>query len=58
MKKEELKKPAPAIQHVYMPKGISHCYQFDQFISVLRVVGWYFTFFIQISIEQTVCKHV
>ena len=28
----------------FKPNGISHCYQFDKSISVLRVVGWYFTF--------------
>ena len=24
----------------FKPNGISHCYQLDQFISVLRGVGW------------------
>ena len=28
----------------FKPNGISHCYQLDQSISVLRVVGWYFSF--------------
>ena len=28
----------------FKPNGISHCYQLDQSISILRVVGWYFTF--------------
>ena len=27
-----------------MPKGISHSYQLDQSISVLRVFGWYLNF--------------
>ena len=26
------------------PNGISNYYQLDQFISVLRIVGWYFSF--------------
>ena len=26
----------------FMPNGISHRYQLEQSISVLRVVGWYF----------------
>ena len=28
----------------YKPNGNSHDYQLDQSISVLRVVGWYFSF--------------
>ena len=28
----------------FMPNGIPHSYKFDQPISVLRVVGWYFSF--------------
>ena len=28
----------------FKPNGIFHCYQLDQTISILRVVGWYFTF--------------
>ena len=28
----------------FMANGISHCYQLDHSISVLRVVGWYFPF--------------
>ena len=27
-----------------MPNGISHPYHLDESISVLRVVGWYFSF--------------
>ena len=28
----------------FMPNGISHRYQLEQSISVLRDVGWYFSF--------------
>ena len=38
------------------PNGISHCYQLEQSISVLRDVGWYFSFFIQILIEHSASK--
>ena len=40
----------------FKPSGISHCYQLEQSFSFLRVVGWYFTFYIQISIEHSVSK--
>ena len=40
----------------FMPNGISHCYELDVFISNLRVVGWYFFFFIQILKETSVSK--
>ena len=30
---------------IFMPNGISHCYQLDQSISALRAVGWYFFYF-------------
>ena len=40
----------------FMPGGISHCYQLDQSISVLRVVGWYFSFFNNIFIGHSVSK--
>ena len=36
--------------------AISRSYQLDQFISVLKVVGWYFSFFIQILIGYSVRK--
>ena len=36
--------------------GISHSYQSDQCISVLRVVGKYFFIFIQMLIEHSVSK--
>ena len=37
--------------------GISHCYQLDQSISILRGVGWYFfPFFFQILIKHSVSK--
>ena len=39
----------------FMHNGISHCYQFDQCISISRVVGLYFIL-IQILIEQSVSK--
>ena len=29
----------------FKPNGISHCYQLEQSISVLRDVGWYFSIF-------------
>ena len=29
----------------FMPNGISHLYQLEQSISVLRYVRWYFSFF-------------
>ena len=29
----------------FKPNGISHFYQLDQSIYVLRVVGWYYSFF-------------
>ena len=29
----------------FKPNAISHCYQLDQSISVLRIVCWYFTFY-------------
>ena len=28
----------------FKQNGISHCYQMDWSISILRVVGWYFLF--------------
>ena len=37
-----------------MPNGIPHCYQLDQSISVLRLLGCIFHFY-QIS-NRTVCK--
>ena len=30
----------------FKPNGISHSYQLDQSIYILRVVGWYFSFFL------------
>ena len=36
----------------FMPNGISHRYQLEQSISVLRDVRWYFIIFIQILIEN------
>ena len=36
----------------FMPNGISHHYQFEQSISVLRDVRWYFFYFFQILIEN------
>ena len=38
------------------PNGISHSYQLDQYISVLRAVGWYFFIFIKILIELSQSK--
>ena len=37
----------------FMPNGISHSYQLDHSIFVLRVVGWYFFIFIQILIGHS-----
>ena len=37
-----------------MPNGICHCYQFDQPISVLRVVGGIFHFYS--NLDRTICK--
>ena len=36
----------------FMLNGISHRYQLKQSITVLRDVRWYFSFFIQILIEN------
>ena len=36
--------------------GISHCYQLEQSISILRNVGWYFSFFFHILIEHSASK--
>ena len=40
----------------FKPNGISHGYKFDQSISVLRLVEWYFTFLFkfQLNTKQTV----
>ena len=38
----------------FMPNGISHRYQLEQSISVLRGVTWYFSFFIQVN--RKLCK--
>ena len=46
---------SPCLFKPFKPNGISH-YQLDQSISVLRVVGWYFSFCIQILIEHSVNK--
>ena len=32
----------------FKPSGISHSYELGQSISVLRVVGWYFTFLFEL----------
>ena len=31
----------------FMPNGISQLYHLDEYISVLRVVGWYFSFLLK-----------
>ena len=46
-------KPVSIQLNLCKPNGISKCYQLDQSISALRVVGWYFTF-CRISIEHYV----
>ena len=46
----------PLISEISEPNGISHSYQLDKSISVLRVVGWYCFIFIQILIEYSVSK--
>ena len=38
----------------FMPNGISHSYQLEQSISVLRDVRWYFSFFS--SFNRKLCK--
>ena len=38
-----------------MPNGISHCYQLDESISVLRVGGWIFFHFYS-NLGRTICK--
>ena len=40
----------------FKPNEISHFYHLDRSMFVLRVVWWYFTFFIQILIEHSVSK--
>ena len=40
----------------FEPKGISHFYKLDQSISILRVVGLYFSFFVKILKEHSVSK--
>ena len=40
----------------FKPNGISHCYQLDLSIFVLRVFGWYFFIVIPILIEQSISK--
>ena len=39
-----------------MPNGISHRYQLEQSISVLRDVRWYFFIYIQVLIENYASK--
>ena len=39
----------------FKPNRISHCSQLDQSISVLRVVGWYFSFFFS-NFKRNFCK--
>ena len=39
----------------FMPNGISHRYQLEQSISVLRDARWYFSFF-QVFIENCASK--
>ena len=38
----------------FKPNGISYSYPLDQSISVLRVVGWYFSFYS--NFNRTFCK--
>ena len=37
-----------------MPNGIPHCYQLDQYISIIRVVGFFFPFLFKFN--RTFCK--
>ena len=39
-----------------MLNGLFHCYQLDQSIAVLRVVGWPFQFYS--SFDRTFCKEI
>ena len=41
-----------------MANGISRRYQSEQFISVLRDVGWYLSYFLQTLIEHTSGKYL
>ena len=36
----------------FKPNGISHYYQLDQSIFVLRVVGWYFSFLFEFLLNN------
>ena len=38
----------------FMPNGISYPYQLEQFISLLRVDGWYFSFYS--NFDKVFCK--
>ena len=40
----------------FMPNLFSHSYRLDESISKLRVVGWYFSIFIQILKNDSVSK--
>ena len=48
--KDQLRQPVSII--LFRPNGISHSYQLDQSISILRVVGCYFFF----NFNRTICK--
>ena len=39
-----------------MPYEISLFYQLDQYLSMLRVVGWHLSFFIEFSVELSIRK--
>ena len=39
--------PLESCACIFKPNGISHCYQLEQSISVLRDVGWYLSFLLK-----------
>ena len=41
----------------FKPNEMHHSYLLDQYTSILRVVGWYFVFFIfYLNLNMTFCK--
>ena len=53
-----LEKPGSyySVVNPFEPNEISHSYQLDQSISVLRIVGWYFSFLFKNLQEISVSK--
>ena len=42
----------------FMPKGFSHLYQMDEFISNFRVVGCFFSYFCKQTVETLIRCHI